>query len=288
MDPTETMTFNAPVEPDRSLKHYMKEIASSHPLSSKEEADLASRIQMGDIRARNKLVHANLRFVVNVALGYRHRGLSLGELVSAGNIGLFSAADRFDSSRGYRFITYAVWWIRQAILKTLMEKRTVRLPVNRFDLLARASKSFSILQQQMYTDPGPREMAEDLGVTEKELERTLMDTRSSLSLDASLDLDDDSGNSGHHILPDPVEGSLEEELDRKQLQEVISSVLGTLKEREAIILRLYFGLDGGEGHTLEQIGAHLGITRERVRQVKKTAIDKLRVAVRARRLKPYF
>ena len=278
---------NVPQETfDRSLLRYMKEIASSSPLSSREEAELARRIRMGDLEARNRLVHANLRFVVSIALEYRNRGLSLGELISAGNVGLITASERFDEAQGYRFISYAVWWVRQAILQTLMEQRTVRMPVNRFDLLARISKSFNGLQQKLYTDPAADEIAADLGVTLKEVERTLLDSRASLSLDAPLDPE-----SGHNLLQtlvDPAHASLEEKLDQKRMQQDISEVLDTLNERESDILRLYFGLEDGEGKTLEEIGEHLGITRERVRQIKEAAIQKLRHAARARRLKPYL
>jgi RNA polymerase primary sigma factor len=277
---------NTPEPLDRSLLRYMKEIADSSPLSSQEEADLARRIRKGDVEARNRLVHANLRFVVSIALEYRHRGLSLSELISAGNVGLITAAERFDETQGYRFISYAVWWVRQAILQALMEQRTVRLPVNRFDLLARISKSFSGLQQKLYADPAAKDIAADLGVTLKDVERTLLDSRSSLSLDAPFDAE--SGNNLHQTLVDPAHASLEENLDKKRMQQDISEVLDTLNERESDILRLYFGLEDGEGKTLEQIGEHLGITRERVRQIKETAIQKLRHTARARRLKPYL
>lgn len=277
---------NVPEPLDRSLLRYMKEIADSSPLSSKEEAELARRIRMGDVEARNRLVHANLRFAVSIALEYRHRGLSLGELISAGNVGLITAAERFDETQGYRFISYAVWWVRQAILQTLMEQRTVRMPVNRFDLLARISKSFSGLQQKLYADPAADDIAADLGVTLKDVERTLLASRSSLSLDAPFDVE--SGNNLLQTLADPAQASLDEDLDKKRMQQDISEVLDTLNERESDILRLYFGLEDGEGKTLEQIGEHLGITRERVRQIKETAIQKLRHAARARRLKPYL
>ncbi|MSS72852.1 MAG: RNA polymerase sigma factor RpoD/SigA [Candidatus Latescibacteria bacterium] len=279
-------TTNVPEPLDRSLIRYMKEIADSSPLASTEEAELARRIRMGDVEARNRLVHANLRFVVSIALGYRHRGLSLGELISAGNVGLITAAERFDETQGYRFISYAVWWVRQAILQTLMEQRTVRMPVNRFDLLARISKSFSGLQQRLYADPAADDIAADLGVTLKDVERTLLASRSSLSLDAPFDTE--SGNSLLQTLADPAQASLDENLDKERMQQDISEVLDTLNERESDILRLYFGLEDGEGKTLEQIGEHLGITRERVRQIKETAIQKLRHAPRARRLKPYL
>jgi RNA polymerase primary sigma factor len=270
---------------DRSLLRYMKEISDSSPLSSDEEAELARRIRAGDVEARNRLVHANLRFVVSVCLEYRHRGLSLGELISAGNVGLITAAERFDETQGYKFISYAVWWVRQAILQTLMEQRTVRLPVNRFDLLARISKSYSSLQQRLYTDPSAGDIAADLGVTLKDVERTMLDSRASLSLDAPLD--SESGHNMLQTLADPRH-ALDEDLDQRQMQKHITEVLDTLSEREADILRLYFGLEDGEGRTLEQIGEHLGITRERVRQIKETAIQKLRHAARSRRLRPYL
>ena len=271
---------------ESTLRLYFDDIADSTPLSREKEVELSAKIHAGDMAARDELVQANLRFVIDVAKNYQNRGLSLADLISAGNVGLITAAERFDETQGYRFISYAVWWVRQAILQTLMEQRTVRLPVNRFDLLARISKSFSGLQQKLYADPAANDIAADLGVTLKDVERTLLDSRSSLSLDAPFDAE--SGNNLHQTLVDPAHASLEENLDKKQMQQDISEVLDTLNERESDILRLYFGLEDGEGKTLEQIGEHLGITRERVRQIKETAIQKLRHTARARRLKPYL
>ena len=174
---------------DRSLLCYMNEISDSIPLSSEEEAAMARRIQMGDVDARNRLVKANLRFVVRIALEYKNRGLPLGDLVSAGNVGILTAAERFDETQGYRFISYAVWWVRQAILQALMGQRTVRIPVNRLDMLSRISKSHTALQQKLYEEPVAADIAEDLGVTSGEVERTLLDSRASLSLDSPFDED---------------------------------------------------------------------------------------------------
>jgi RNA polymerase primary sigma factor len=271
---------------ERSLIRYMKDIADSNPLSSDQETELARRIQKGDLGARNKLVQANLRFVIRIALEYRGRGLSLGELISSGNLGLLTAAERFDEKQGYRFISYAVWWVRQAMLQSLMGKRTVRLPVNRFDLMTRISKSVSGLQQKHDGDPGAAEIAEELGVTVNQVERTLLDSRSTLSLDEPFE--EESGGSLFHTLADPAHESIVDGIDQRRMHEAISTALNALKDRESKILRLYFGLEGEEGWSLEQIGAHLGITRERVRQIKEIAIGKLRHAGRARRLRPYL
>ena len=272
--------------PDQSLVRYLKDIADSRPLSSVEEAKLARCIQMGDIKARNKLVHANLRFVVTIALEYRHRGLTLDELVSAGNLGLLNAAERFGETRGYRFITYAVWWVRQAILQSLMDRRTVRLPVNQYKHHAHAFKSFSLLQQQLYADPGATEIAEDLGISPKEVERAMMDIRSSLSLDAPFD--EESGSDLHRALFDPAQASLDEAMDQKRMKKEIRTVLNMLDDRESDVLQLYFGLGDREEMTLEEIGLKLRLTKERIRQIKEKALQKLRFAGRARHLKPYL
>jgi len=281
----ERITMDVDETTDRSLRRYIKEIAASHPLSSEEEAELARRIRAGDVEARNSLVFANLRFVVCIAREYRHRGLSLGELISAGNVGLITAAERFDETLGVRFTSYAVWWVRQSILQALMEQRIVRLPVNRIEFGGRISRAFSVLQQRLDADPATRDVAADLDIPLREVERLLLDNRFSLSLDAPFD--PESGNNLLQTLSDSSHLSVEEGLDRNRMRQDISAVLDTLSERESVILRLYFGLEDGEGKTLEQIGERLGITRERVRQIKETALQRLRHAARASRLKPY-
>ena len=236
--------------------------------------------------ARNELVQANLRFVVSVALGYGNRGLSLEELVSAGNTGLLKAADRFDWRRGFKFISYGVWWVRQSILDALKEERTVRIPVNRLDLQARILRSFSGLQQELQDAPSTEQVADDLGVSFKEIDRTLRDIQPSLSLDAHYD--EESGSNLLQTLSDPVQSSFDEALDQKKMREEIWAVLDTLEKRESEIIRLYFGLDRAKEMTLEEIGDRIGLTRERIRQIKEQALMKLRHRSRARRLVHYL
>ena len=278
--------MNTPETFDKTLIRYMREIADSHPLSSDEEAKLARHIQMDDVKARNKLVHANLRFVVTIALKYCHRGLTLGELISAGNVGLLNAAERFDETRGIKFISYAVWWVRQAILDALREERTVRIPVNRLDLQARISKSFSGLQQELQDAPSTAQVADDLGVSFEEIDQTLRDIQPSLSLDAHYD--EESGSNLLQTLSDPVQASFDEALDPKEMREEIWALLDTLEKREEEVLRLCFGLGGVNEMTLEEIGVKFGLSRERVRQVKEKALMKLRHKSRARRLVHYL
>ena len=271
---------------ERSVVQYIREIADSRPLSLAEEAELARLMREGDLDARNRLVYANLRFVVRVALEYRERGLSLGELISAGNMGLFSAAERFDETRGFRFITYAVWWVRQTIVQALMAQRSIRLPVNRLDRLVRVSKSLSGLMQKLHGDPAVEDIASELGLTLQEVEQALIESRLSVSLDEEID--EESGRTPLSALSDGAQQDPDAALDWKRMQQEISAVLGTLSGRKSEILRLYYGMEDGEGLTLEQIGARLGLSRERVRQVKHTALSKLRTAGRARSLYPYL
>ena len=281
------MDNQKPGKTSQSLSsYYCKELSCSRPLSSKDEAELARRIQEGDVDARNELVQANLRFVVSVALGYGNRGLSLEELVSAGNTGLLKAADRFDWRRGFKFISYGVWWVRQSILDALKEERTVRIPVNRLDLQARILRSFSGLQQELQDAPSTEQVADDLGVSFKEIDRTLRDIQPSLSLDAHYD--EESGSNLLQTLSDPVQSSFDEALDQKKMREEIWAVLDTLEKRESEIIRLYFGLDRAKEMTLEEIGDRIGLTRERIRQIKEQALMKLRHRSRARRLVHYL
>ena len=260
-------------EGDPALTTYFKDIAESEPLSFQEEAALACRIRRGDAVARNALVEANLRFVVSVAKQYQNRGLSLRELISAGNVGLITAAERFDEGRGFKFITYAVWWIRQAILQALAEQSTVRVPINRLDLAARISRTQEALQQEGVAATISK-VAEVLGVPEAEVENTLANSQPVCSLDAPYE----EGNE-HCLLDnlwDEVQVTAEEEVLAYALQEDIEDALGGLTEREAEVLRLYYGLGQESGKTLDQIGARFELTRERARQIKETALSKLR------------
>ena len=247
---------------------------------------MARQIKDGDEAARNRLVEANLRFVVSVAKEYQNRGVPLADLISAGNVGLITAAERFDENKGFKFISYAVWWIRQAILQTLAEQsRTVRLPLNKVGLLYKISKASGLLQQQRADDPNPEDIAGQLDVSVEEVRETLMCGRSVRSLDAAFKEEEDY--SLLDIIPDDRQDSPENLVLRGCLRGQIDSALGTLVGREAEILKLYFGLDGEEPMTLDQIGARFSLTRERVRQIKAKALHRLRHPSRCDQLRTY-
>ena len=263
----------ASTEGDPILASYLSDIADSNPLSSGQEAELACRIRAGDEEARNELVEANLRFVVSVAKDYQNRGLSLAELISAGNMGLIIAAERFDETKGYKFISYAVWWVRQSILQTLMEQSTVRMPVNRIDMMAKISRTYEELQQDGAI-PTLEKVASTLGFSEEKIEQTLIHSQPIRSLDATFDEGEERCLLDY--LCDEEQLSPEEKVLEYTLQEDIDSVLSGLNAREAEVLRLYFGLGQDRSMTLDQIGARFKLTRERVRQIKEIALSKLR------------
>lgn len=258
---------------DPILAAYLKEIADSTPLTSQDEADLARRIRDGDQEARNALVEANLRFVVAVAKGYQHRGLSLAELISAGNVGLITAAERFDEKRGFKFISYAVWWVRQAILQALMEQPTVRMPSNRRDLLSKISRAREALHQQG-APATITQVAETLGCPEQAVEDAMVSGQPIRSLDAPCEGGQE--RSLLDALSDEGQESAEAQVLALNLQEDIDEALGGLTAREAEVLRLYFGLGDERALTLDEIGKRLELTRERVRQIKELALNKLR------------
>ena len=258
---------------DPLLASYLNDIADSTPLSARQEAELACRIRAGDEKARNELVEANLRFVVSVAKDYQNRGLSLAELISAGNMGLITAAERFDETKGYKFISYAVWWIRQAILQTLMEQSTVRMPVNRLDMQTKITRTYEALQRDG-SMPSLEKVADTLGFTEEKVEQALIDSQPIRSLDAPFEEGEERSLldylSSENDLPP------EEEALRYTLQEDIDAALNRLNQREAEVLRLYFGLNQERPLTLDQIGVRFKLTQERVRQIKEIALSKLR------------
>jgi len=280
------MTKAAFSDMEDSLGSYLAEIAHSKPLSAAEEVDLARKIKEGNEAARNRLVEANLRFVVSVAKEYQNRGVPLADLISAGNMGLITAAERFDENKGFKFISYAVWWIRQAILQTLAEQsRTVRLPLNKIGLLYKISKASRLLQQERSDDPNPDEIAKELEVPVEEVKETLMCGRSVRSLDATFK--EEENHSLLDVLPDDRQESPESQVMRGCLRGQVDSALQSLVGREADILRLYFGIDGEEPMTLDQIGARFGLTRERVRQIKEKALLRLRHPSRCDQLRTY-
>jgi RNA polymerase primary sigma factor len=257
------------------LQAYFNDISKSKPLTRERERELALRIKDGDGAARDELAQANLLFVISVAKKYQNRGLTLSELISAGNVGLMTAVDRFDPSRGYKFISYAVWWIRQSILQTLAEEvRTVHLPLNRISLLRKISKAWERLGGERGEDPDMAAVAADLDVSVDEVEDTVLSGRQVYSLDKEFQ--DDDERSLMTTLADQNQESPDAQVLRSANQTHLEDVLASLDERELRIVRLYYGLDGGEPLTLEQIGDLMALTRERIRQIKESAFAKLR------------
>ena len=270
-----------------SQDQYLREI-SAYPLNDREqEADLARRIRRNEIGALERLVRSNLRFVVSVAKRYQNQGVSLADLINEGNIGLMRAAQKFDETKGIKFISYAVWWIRQAILQALAEQsRIVRVPLSRAGTLHRIGKRSSSLTQELGREPTLEEIAEELDLSEEEIKHTLAMAQTHLSLDAPLV----PGEDGQLLdyVSDQFSPGPDEELYTEALQRSIEDALSTLSEREAKVLRLYFGLGDTEPLTLEQIGERFGITRERVRQIKERALSRLRHQSRARFLETFL
>ena len=259
---------------ESNLRLYFDDIAFSTPLSREKEAGLSARIHAGDMAARDELVQANLRFVVDVAKNYQDRGLSFTDLISAGNVGLMTASERFDGTKGYKFISYAVWWIKQSILQTIAnDARTVRLPLNRLSLLKDITKASRQLGQGRESEPRVEEIAEHLEISSQEVLDTMLSARSIRSLDEEFE----EGNelSLMNTLGDEAQNAPDADVIESSAKDHLESILRCLDERELYIIRLYFGLDG-EALTLEQIGGLMNLTRERIRQLKQRALGKLR------------
>ncbi len=270
-----------------SLDQYLREISAYPLIDREEEANLARCIRTGSEGALDKLVRSNLRFVVSVAKRYQNQGVSLADLINEGNIGLMRAAQKFDETKGIKFISYAVWWIRQAILQALAEQsRIVRVPLSRAGTLHRIGKRSSTLTQELGREPTLEEIAEELELSEEEIKHTLAMAQTHLSLDAPLV----PGEDGQLLdyVSDQFAPGPDEELYTQALSRSIEDALSTLSEREAKVLRLYFGLGDTEPLTLEQIGERFGITRERVRQIKERALSRLRHQSRARFLETFL
>ena len=266
------------------LRRYFHDIEDSQPLSREREVLLAERITKGDMEARDELVQANLRFVVDVARQFQNRGLSMAELVSAGNMGLMKAADRFDGTRGFKFISYAVWWIRQSIMQTLTDQtRTVRVPVTRQSLLRDITKATKALGGD-HRDVTTAEIAEELGVAEPEVLETMLKGRPEASLDRTFEEGDD--RSLLNTIADETNGNPDDDVMEQDSRAQIDTVLSTLDKRECYIVRCYYGLDGEEPLTLEQIGDLISLTRERVSQIAERALSKLRHPERYQHLAP--
>jgi RNA polymerase primary sigma factor len=272
----------------QSLEKYLQEIGKVDLLTPEEEVDLAKRIKQGDQIALEKLTKANLRFVVSVAKQYQNQGLSLSDLINEGNLGLIKAAQRFDETRGFKFISYAVWWIRQSILQALAEQsRIVRLPLNKVGSLNKINKAFSELEQAFEREPSAEELADLLEIPTEEVETTLGVAARHVSMDAPFI--DGEDNSLLDVLEDYAGERTDSALEYKEsLRREIDRSLSTLTDRQADVIKLYFGIGVEHPMSLEDIGDKFGLTRERVRQIKDKAINKLRSTSKSKLLKNYL
>jgi RNA polymerase primary sigma factor len=270
-----------------SLDKYLQEIGRVELISPEEEVVLARRIKCGETEALRKLVKANLRFVVSVAKQYQNQGMSLPDLINEGNLGLMKAAQRFDETRGFKFISYAVWWIRQAILQALAEQaRIVRLPVNKIGSINRINRAFARLEQEYEREPSSQEIAEILEMIPEEVKDALKTNGRTVSMDAPISAEED--NNMYDVLQSADTPSPDRNLINDALAYEIERALSTLSPRESKVLKLYFGLGMKHPYTLEEIGEELSLTRERVRQIKEKAIKRIQFTTRCRILKSYL
>ncbi len=269
-----------------SLDKYLQEIGKEELISVEEEVNLARRIRNGDRAALEKLTKANLRFVVSVAKQYQNQGLSLPDLINEGNLGLIRAAEKFDETRGFKFISYAVWWIRQSILQALAEQsRIVRLPLNQVGSLNKINKAYARFEQEHERKPSPEELADVLQLPPDKVADTMRVSGRHISVDAPFVEGED--NSLLDVLVNDDSPVADKTLINESLSIEVDRALGTLTERERDIIKLFFGI-GGQEMTLEEIGERFGLTRERVRQIKKKAIRRLRQQSRSKLLKSYL
>ncbi|MAR68706.1 MAG: RNA polymerase subunit sigma [Crocinitomicaceae bacterium] len=272
-----------------SLDKYLQEIGRVDLISAEEEVELARKIKDGDQAALEKMVKANLRFVVSVSKQYQNQGLTLPDLINEGNLGLIKAAQRFDETRGFKFISYAVWWIRQSILQALAEQsRIVRLPLNKIGSINKINKAFAQLEQKFERPPNADELADMLDLTTQEVKQSLRNAGRHVSMDAPLKDGDESSSNMYEVLQSGDSPSPENGLITESLRREIERSLSTLTTREADVVRLYFGLNGQHPMTLEEIGERFDLTRERVRQIKEKAIRRLKHTSRSKILKTYL
>ncbi|WP_018337199.1 MULTISPECIES: sigma-70 family RNA polymerase sigma factor [Butyricimonas] len=273
-----------------SIEKYLQEIGKIDVLSPDEEVALAKKIRAGDKAARELLVKSNLRFVVSVAKQYQNNGMSLGDLINEGNLGLIKAAECFDETKGFKFISYAVWWIRQSILQAIAENsRLVRLPLNKISNINKVNKFFFRLEQEFQREPTAEEIAQEMDIPEKEVKDSMRIASRPLSMDAPLTNDEDSSSLYDVMITnDNSVPEAERELNADSLRTEIDRYLSTLDERDATILRMYYGLGGYTAMSLEEIGDRVGLTSERVRQIKSKSIRKLKSTYRCKRLKTYL
>ncbi|MCK5704418.1 MAG: RNA polymerase sigma factor RpoD/SigA [Cyclobacteriaceae bacterium] len=271
----------------QSLDKYLQEVGKVDLITSDVEVELAKRIRQGDQVALEKLTKANLRFVVSVAKQYQNRGLTLGDLINEGNLGLIKAGQRFDETRGFKFISYAVWWIRQSIIQALAEQsRIVRLPLNRIGSLTKISRTFSDLEQKFQREPSPEELAIELDLSTQEVINTLKVSGRHVSMDAPFAQSEEG--SLIDVLINENEETPDSKLIQDSLKREVARALATLTFRESEVISFYFGLNGNSPMTLEEIGQKFNLTRERVRQIKEKATKRLRNTSRSKALKTYL
>jgi RNA polymerase primary sigma factor len=272
-----------------SLDKYLQDIAKVDLITPEQEIELSNRIKNGDQKALDTLVKANLRFVISVAKQYQNQGLTLPDLINEGNLGLIKAAKRFDETRGFKFISYAVWWIRQSILQALADQsRIVRLPLNKIGTINKINKTSSLLEQDLGRTPTIYEIADYLDITVADVKMALSNTNKHVSMDAPLINGDESSSNLYDILVNTEKQSPDNVVMKESLQKEIERSLTTLKYREASIIKLYYGLSGNTAHTLEEIGALYELTRERVRQIKEKGLRRLKHTSRSKILKAYL
>jgi RNA polymerase primary sigma factor len=270
-----------------SLDKYLQEIGRVDLISPEEEVVLARKIKGGDARALGKLVKANLRFVVSVAKQYQNQGMGLPDLINEGNLGLMKAAQRFDETRGFKFISYAVWWIRQAILQSLAEQaRIVRLPVNKIGSINRINRAFARLEQEFEREPSSQEIADMLEIIPEDVKESLKTNGRTVSMDAPINSEEE--NTMYDVMQNPDTPSPDKNLINESLAYEIERALCSLSARESKVLKLYFGLGMKHPFTLEEIGEELKLTRERVRQIKEKAIKRIQFTTRCKILKTYL
>ena len=272
----------------KSLDQYLQEIGKVDLITPEQEIELAKRIKKGDRYALEALTKANLRFVVSVAKQFQNQGLSLGDLINEGNLGLIKAAERFDETRGFKFISYAVWWIRQSIMQAIAEQsRMVRLPLNRVGALNKLGKAYRELEQEYERKPTAEELAGLVDMKPEEVAETMQLYGRHVSMDAPFSGDNDK-NSLIDVIPNDEQPSPDTTLMRESLKNEVENVLSTLSEKEAEVIKLYFGINSERSATLEEIGERFNLTRERVRQIKEKAIRNLRHNAKSKNLKAYL
>ena len=258
-----------------SVDRYLLEISKTELLTGEEEASLARRIREGDMDALDKLVQSNLRFVVSVAKQYQNQGISLNDMINEGNLGLIRAAQKFDETKGFKFISYAVWWIRQAITQSIIEQsKIIRVPTGKAQNFSKISRAFQMLEQEYQRDPSIEDVMKKTGFSEDEINDYLKNIISTVSTDANVSGEGDMtfGDTIH----DEFGSNPEEEMMKSSVENMLSNMLSVLDDREKQIVTMYFGLEGSEPHTLEEIGEKLSLTRERVRQIKERCLERLK------------